>query len=190
MDAGGTDTSFTTPAGLFDPTAAPYNALVTADSDLAFSLEVNLGAGTVLGAFDIDNASGIGSFVERIVGPWRFLLLFVLAAAAGALAHLASNPVGEGGLMIGASGAVYGYLGAAVPFLFARPRTAAGEGFGRGLNFVVVVMLLNIGFAWANNAWDLLGEKIAWQAHIGGFVVGLLFGALVWGMTRSRRSGL
>ncbi len=125
-----------------------------------------------------------GSVMERIVGPWFFVLLFGLAAAAGALMQLAFTPTGEGGLMIGASGAVYGFLGAAVPFLFAG---RADGGLGRGFNFIVLIMVLNIGFAWANNTWDLLGAKIAWQAHVGGFLLGLAFGALIWLKATRRR---
>ncbi len=58
-----------------------------------------------------------GSLVERVYGLWVFLLLFGLTAICGALAQAwASAP--ESAPIIGASGAVYGMLGAIIPPMF------------------------------------------------------------------------
>src|SRR5690606_4193606 len=58
--------------------------------------------------------NGIGLFVlgmllERLVGPWRFVFVFLTSAAAGAAASLL---VSDAALSVGASTAVFGLLGA------------------------------------------------------------------------------
>lgn len=116
-----------------------------------------------------------GSLIERAMGTSWFLLLFALAAAGGALAQaLAVGPALV--VMIGASGAVYGMIGAAIPFLFAG---RVGQSRRSALTFIVVIMGLNLVFG-AFGLGEMLsgGGAIAWQAHIGGFLVGLLLGVI------------
>lgn len=122
-----------------------------------------------------------GTLVERVSGTGWFLLLFALAAAGGALAQaFAVGP--EPVVMVGASGAVYGMIGAAIPYLFAG---RVGQSRRSALAFIVVIMGLNLVFG-AFGLGEFLsgGGAIAWQAHIGGFVVGLVLGALKRGRRR------
>ena len=119
-----------------------------------------------------------GSVVERTYGAWRFLTIYVVSAAGGALAQalgssLLSSP------MIGASGVVYGMMGAAVPIMFRAHRPGVRSGFSRGLYFVAMLMVLNIFIAWINGSGWLFGAAIAWQAHIGGFAAGLAVGFIM-----------
>lgn len=60
----------------------------------------------------------LGTFLERIVGPARFLLLYAVSALVGSLGSMAF--LGEG-FSVGASGAVWGLLGAHAILAF-RPR--------------------------------------------------------------------
>ncbi len=118
------------------------------------------------------------------MGRLRFLLFYLLCGAAAAAAQILVNP-SSSIPMVGASGAVAGVLGAyLLLFPRARVRTLVFFGyFGRlvdlsalwvlGLWFVLQLFngLLVIGAAQANMG------GVAFWAHIGGFVAGML---LVW----------
>ena len=99
----------------------------------------------------------------------RFLALFWVSAAGGALLYVLINPQ-SGSPAIGASGAVSGvfagYLWGALRF---APPT--GEAFRRILMSGGVFLLLNVGLAAAARMTGFL--PIAWEAHLGGFVAGL-----------------
>ncbi len=122
-----------------------------------------------------------GSAVERRLGSTCFLFVFAVAAATGALAELTADytrPV----FVIGASGAVYGMMAAAIPIMF-RPGMPAG--LRRGLEFVAIIMGLNLIVAGLGLGDVLAGAEIAWRAHIGGFLAGLLLG---FALPRMRRA--
>jgi membrane associated rhomboid family serine protease len=109
----------------------------------------------------------IGSAVERALGPISFLLFLAVTGIAGALTLLAfvgASPV----IVIGASGAVYGCLGAATR-LYAWRR----GGLSAAAGFVAVLLLLNVLFG-VIGFGGTSGGTIAWQAHLGGFVAGLI----------------
>jgi len=109
-----------------------------------------------------------GSFVERHLGLARYLMLFVLTAALGALAEYAfrgSEPIA----LIGASGAVYGMTGAALRYMFAGGGAAARRG---ALVFVGVFMGLNLLLGVTGLGDFLAGASIGWKAHAAGFVAG------------------
>jgi membrane associated rhomboid family serine protease len=115
-----------------------------------------------------------GSFVERHLGLLRYLALFALTAAAGALAEYALSG-GEPIALIGASGAVYGMTGAAMRFMFA----GGGADRRRGaLVFVGVFMGINLLLGITGLGDLLAGAAIGWKAHAGGFVAGALLSFL------------
>jgi len=110
-----------------------------------------------------------GSMVEWRIGTARMLLLFFVTCVAAALVQalaVGALPIA----VIGASGGVYGLLGAAVPFLF-RGDVAASR--RSALTFVAVIMGLNLLVGIAGVQF-LPGPGIAWQAHVGGFLAGIL----------------
>ncbi|MFN4087899.1 MAG: rhomboid family intramembrane serine protease [Alphaproteobacteria bacterium] len=110
-----------------------------------------------------------GSVVEWVLGTGRLLVLFFAACIVAALVQgLATGPAPVA--VIGASGGVYGLLGAAVPFLF---RSGVGDGRSNALVFIGVIMGLNLLIGLAGME-ILPGPGIAWQAHIGGFFAGLI----------------
>lgn len=133
-----------------------------------------------------------GSAVAWRFGSARFLGFFVVAAAVGALAHLLTH-FGEIAPMIGASAAVSGAMAAAVRFAFevGGPLSFFRDGSARSfrvpaaplskalrnpqvLVFLGVWFLINLGFG-IGSAPELFGDAtIAWEAHIGGFLAGLL----------------
>lgn len=117
-----------------------------------------------------------GTLAERIMGQGRFLMIFASSAAAGALAlTLWSGPSPV--VLIGASGGIYGLIGAAVRFMFS---TRVASNRRAGMLFVAILMGLNLGMAVLG--WGGLGfaAEIAWQAHVGGFLFGLLLTRLFY----------
>ena len=118
---------------------------------------------------------------ERVMGPWRFLLLFLLG---GAMANLAAvltidNP---DRVVIGASGAVSAVIGAYLA-LFPGARLGVVLPLGLFLEFVRAPAFLLIGiwaalqvlFAYIGPAFG----AVAWAAHVAGFLFGVLFALLV-----------
>ena len=114
---------------------------------------------------------------ERALGPWRFLLLFLLG---GALANLVEAVIlaNTGTPIVGSSGAVSAIIGAYLG-LFPRARLGLVLPLGMFLEFVRIPAPLLIGF-WAllQVAFTFVGPAfgpVAWWAHIAGFATGLLF---------------
>lgn len=118
--------------------------------------------------------------VERRLGWFAFLAVFLLCGIAGALAQtwLTIDPASRSIVLIGASGGIFGLVGAA---LLLTPQ--AGRR-GNLLRIMLVLMLLNVGIGLASEV-GLFGDYlIGWQAHAGGFVMGLL---LAWPIRRRDR---
>lgn len=117
---------------------------------------------------------------ERVMGPWRFLLLFLLGGAfANFIAVLAIGAPDR--LVIGASGAVSALIGAYLA-LFPRARMGVVLPLGLFLEFVRAPASLLIGI-WAvlQVVFAYIGPAfgaVAWSAHIAGFGFGIGFALL------------
>ena len=133
-----------------------------------------------------------GSAVARRFGATRFLVFFVVTAAAGAALHLATH-AGEPFPMIGASASISGTMAAAMRFAFQRGgplsllrgddedayRVPAIPLSGVLRDPRVVIFLaawfgINILFGLGSLPITGSDQPVAWQAHIGGFIAGLL----------------
>jgi membrane associated rhomboid family serine protease len=133
-----------------------------------------------------------GTPVARRFGTARFLAFFAVTAAGGAFAHLAVH-AGMRVPMIGASAAISGFMAAAIRFAFQRggPLRLLGNDQGeayrvpalpllavlrdsRVLIFLGVWFALNLLFGLTSFGIEGDEQAIAWQAHIGGFLAGLL----------------
>ncbi|MFG1189312.1 rhomboid family intramembrane serine protease [Xanthobacter flavus] len=145
-----------------------------------------------------------GTPVARRFGSGRFVLFCVVTAAAGAGAHYLANPDAIAPL-IGASAAISGTMAAAVRFAFApggalssyrtifsdhQPAGSLKENFSdkRVLIFVGAWFAFNLLFAFGVSLPGTEGAEVAWQAHIGGFVAGLLLFPLFDPIPRRRRA--
>ena len=133
-----------------------------------------------------------GSPVARRFGPMRFLALCLVSVAAGALAHLLTH-AGELSPMVGASAAISGAMGAATRFAFqpggpldfwhrdrldadhipAAPLRVALRN-PRVLTFLAVWFGLNLLFGMGSLSFAGQDQVVAWEAHVGGFLAGLL----------------
>ncbi len=125
--------------------------------------------------------AAFGTPVVRRAGTMRSLLLAVATAIGGALVYWASGPTSPQ-VMIGASGIVSGFMGAAVTFVFHRGPGEAGEpgrwpAFLRNRNALAFLAVWFVTNAFAGLLASPLGIAagggIAWQAHIGGLLAGL-----------------
>jgi membrane associated rhomboid family serine protease len=147
-------------------------------------------------AFNVLWLLPFGSALARRFGAVRFFIFMAVTAAAGALAHLITHEHAVAP-MIGASASVSGTMAAAIRFAFVRGSFLS---FNRGdaqaaaqvpalplaralrdrrvLGFLVVWFGINIIFGVASIAIGTDGGSVAWQAHIGGFLAGLLLFSL------------
>ena len=111
-----------------------------------------------------------GALVERARGMVVFLLLFFVCGWIGALGeYLVTDPEG-GSYLYGASGAVFGMMGASTWLMLPRfgPRKI--------LAFVGVMMGLNLVIGLTPLGLLLTGGEasISWAAHLAGFIAGIL----------------
>jgi membrane associated rhomboid family serine protease len=146
-----------------------------------------------------------GSALARRFGALRFYLFMAVTAAAGALAHLVTHEHAIAP-MIGASASVSGTMAAAIRFAFVQgsflsfsrgdaeaaakvPALSLSRALGNGrvLAFLAVWFGVNIIFGIGSIAIGSDGASVAWQAHIGGFVAGLMLFSLFDPVPRATR---
>lgn len=107
-----------------------------------------------------------GRQLEPMLGPLRFLLLYLTSIIGGSVAVLwLSEP---GIPVVGASGALFGLMGA----YFIVQRSLGGN---PTQIFVLIAINFSMGF---------FVSGISWQGHLGGLVTGLAM-ALVWAKNRN-----
>lgn len=144
-------------------------------SGLLTALFVHGGWGHVL--LNAAAALAFGAPVARLFGPRRrgVLAFFVFYLACGTLASLGYAAVHAGGrdVLIGASGAVSGLMGAASRLIERRAGLAPFSS--------LTVIAMAIGWITVNTLVALLGAgfgagsaPVAWEAHLAGYAAGLL----------------
>ena len=110
----------------------------------------------------------LGQMIEPALGHFRFAVLYFTALLAGSFGALLVSP---DSLTVGASGAIFGLMGAAVVMMRARGMSVMESGVG-GL------LVLNLVFSFVFSGISIGG-------HIGGLVGGILAAfALEYGMQR------
>ncbi|MET7648790.1 rhomboid family intramembrane serine protease [Streptomyces sp. NPDC005426] len=122
-------------------------------------------------AFNMLGLWWLGGPLEAVLGRVRYLALYLLSGLAGsALTYWLAEPNQPS---LGASGAIFGLLGATVVLM-------------RRLNYDMrpVFMILALNLVITFNPWG----GIAWQAHVGGLVAGVLIGIGMVHAPRERRN--
>ncbi len=104
-----------------------------------------------------------GRMVERYFGSFNFLFIYLLA---GVFGNIASYAAVSNGVGAGASGAVFGIIGAYGSFLY-RNRSIAGAMARSTLGGLGVIVGINLVFGFSVSGID------NW-AHIGGLIAGFL----------------
>lgn len=97
----------------------------------------------------------VGPPVEAEMGKLRFIALYMLSAVGGSVGFYLLAPPNEAG--IGASGAIFGLLGAY--FVLAKLR-------GWQTSTILVLLAVNVVYSFSGG--------IAWQDHLGGVITGSL----------------
>lgn len=122
-------------------------------------------------AFNMLGLWWLGGPLEAVLGRVRYLALYLLSGLAGGALTYWLAPQNQPSL--GASGAIFGLLGATVVLM-------------RRLNYdmrpVFTILVLNLVITF--NPWG----GIAWQAHVGGLVAGVLIGIGMVHAPRERRN--
>lgn len=107
----------------------------------------------------------IGTELERLMGPGRFLTIYLLSGLFGSLASYALSD----SLAAGASGAIFGIIGALAAFFLVH-RKLLGTWGNRRLGNIALVLVLNLiwGFSQPGRIDNL--------AHVGGLLAGFALG--------------
>ena len=126
-----------------------------------------------------------GNNIEDHLGAVRYVLFYLVSGVAATAAHVAIQPDSTVP-MIGASGAVAGVMGAYfVWFPSATIFTAI---------FFVFILFRHIQAKWLLGFWFISqffvapDAGVAWMAHVGGFVFGVLIGLVVRASRAARRA--
>ncbi len=135
--------------------------------------------------------AAFGSPVARRCGAWRYGLIALAGTAAGGLLHMLIDPLSAGPL-VGASAGISALMAAAARFVFQPPVSGYGGPPWQlpprrpvepipellrnrtAVSFLAIWLVTNLLFGLVSV--PLVGESasIAWDAHLGGFIVGFL----------------
>jgi len=164
------------PAVLLNKASLPVE-LTTIPAELTIITSMFLHGGFVHLAGNMLYLWIFGNNVEDALGHGRFIIFYVLCGTAAVFGQVIQNPVSEIP-MIGASGAISGVLGA---YLLLYP-------YARVLVFIPLgfySQLIRLPAGWVLGLWILMqlinsaltsseGGGVAWFAHIGGFIAGMV----------------
>lgn len=121
--------------------------------------------------------AAIGWNLEYEIGKIKFLIIYLGSGLAGnILSALGDIIIGEYAVSAGASGAVFGIIGALL-YVVIRNRGRIGTISGRGL---VLMIILSLYYGLTSSGVDNL-------AHIGGLVAGFILGVLLYWKRYSKR---
>ena len=127
-------------------------------------------------AFNMLSLYFLGSFVEGAFGRGRFLALYLLSGLSGGIAYLYFG--GYATPAVGASGAIFGLLGAILGYALRRGTFSWRNPIIRQL-LILLAINLYIGLSIPN---------VSNTAHMGGLAVGFVFGFLVAPTVYSRKA--
>jgi membrane associated rhomboid family serine protease len=118
-----------------------------------------------------------GDNVEDVMGPFKFLAFYLLCGLGALAVHMLTEP-GSAVPVVGASGAIAGVMGAYF-FLYPHAKVVTF------LPILIIPFVFELPAVFYLGAWFLTqvvsgmlapsgGGGVAWWAHIGGFVAGML----------------
>jgi membrane associated rhomboid family serine protease len=142
------------------------NAALRAGEDWRFLSPIFLHANEIHILLNMYALFQIGPIVEGTMGRFRFLSIYFLSGIAGVVLSLAFTTADS----LGASGAIFGLIGAWGIYLF-RHRTLLGAAGRNALSNIILIIVLNIGISfipgidlWAHFGGLITGALIAWLA--------------------------
>lgn len=111
----------------------------------------------------------VGGQLERMLGRGWYTWLYVLGALGGATAAVLLSPMA---LTVGASGAIFGMLGAML---------IVGWKNGQNMTSLLVLLGLNLAIGFVP------GINISWQGHIGGALAGMAAAGIFWATRNTKQ---
>jgi rhomboid protease GluP len=147
---------------------AKVNALINDGEWWRLVTSMFLHIGIIHLAVNCFSLYNVGSLLERFIGSVRFAVIYLLAGICGSLASYWFSPLT---ISAGASGAIFGLLGAVGVFFFLH-RKLFGAAANRLLTNIAVVALLNLSLGASLSGIDN-------YAHLGGLMGGLAVSVLL-----------
>lgn len=115
--------------------------------------------------FNMYALSVIGPPVDRVCGPVFYLIIYLGSGLAGnAATMLYEEKSGRNNLSAGASGCIFGLLGACL--------VLAVKGYGFSLQSILITLAINL-------VYGLSSKRINMMSHIGGFAGGAVIMAVI-----------
>lgn len=112
----------------------------------------------------------LGSTLESVIGKIKFLLLYLVAGLGGnVLSIWHSIQIGKYSVSAGASGAIFGIIGALL-YIVIRNRGRVGTLTSKGMLFMIVISLY----------YGFTSAGIDNYAHIGGLITGVIMAILIY----------
>jgi rhomboid protease GluP len=142
---------------------AKVNSLILQGEVWRFFTSMFLHIGFLHLAFNLYALWALGPITETLIGRTRYLIIYILCGISGSIASFLFTDA----LSAGASGAIFGLLGA----LVSHTRKSPGlwkSGFGKNL---IIIIFINLSLGFFQPGIDI-------YAHIGGLICGLILGRL------------
>jgi len=121
----------------------------------------------------------MGMAFEQRIGAKKFLAIYLITGVCGALTHSLLN-LGSNTLLVGASGAIFGILGA---FAYSYPRDEVVMPIPVGIMFITRIKVLYAAIIFAAFetfiVWLDVQDTTAHYAHLGGLISGVILAALL-----------
>jgi membrane associated rhomboid family serine protease len=108
----------------------------------------------------------LGPQIERGVGTWPFVSLYLASAGMGGVFAYYLGDIGD--IAVGASGAIFGLFGIWLSWALHRRNTMQGRALLGQLVFLLLI----------NAAIPFIFRNISWQAHLGGLLAGFAIGEI------------
>ncbi len=110
----------------------------------------------------------LGPQIERGVGTWPFVSLFLASAGMGGVFAFYLGDQLSMVPAVGASGAIFGLFGIWLSWALHRRNTIQGRALLGQLGFLLLI----------NAAIPLIFRNVSWQAHLGGLIAGFVIGEI------------
>ena len=144
---------------------AKYGPAIDAGQYWRFLTPIVLHGGVIHLGFNSYALYVLGPEAERVYGTARFLAVYLLAGLAGTIASYVRSP----GLSIGASGAIFGLIGALAAFFYGARSLIGAEASRQRVNQLIAMAAINIVLGFSIRTIDN-------AAHVGGLVAGAVAG--------------
>jgi rhomboid protease GluP len=113
----------------------------------------------------------VGPFVERSVGSFRFLVIYLLSGLGSMFLATLLSPM-PFLILLGASGCIMGLLGAMAYILFRGYIKDKSKIAGKSFNIIIFIFAFQVIF-------DMLTPNVSMVAHLSGFVFGIILTVLL-----------